>query len=210
MEEKARKRIQTLEEELKEWGRRKKETKTPLTTQRRELREIREKFLPSQGLQGRQGTPSDLRVGDRVRIESLRSEGVLLKTESSLDRAEVMTEKGRVIASLSDLSKAREGQEPIKAGSREGQVSRHQIAQEPPTQLNVIGLTVEDALSIVDKFIDQALLHGMEKVQIIHGVGSGRLRTGIGKFLQAHRRVKRITPGEGIKGAGAVTVVELS
>jgi DNA mismatch repair protein MutS2 len=73
----------------------------------------------------------------------------------------------------------------------------------------VIGLTVDEALPVVDKFIDQALLHGLEKIQIIHGIGSGRLRTAIGKYLNTHRGVKQVAPAEVQRGGGGVTVVEL-
>ena len=81
--------------------------------------------------------------------------------------------------------------------------------EEPSSQLNVIGLTVEDALPKVDKFIDQALLHGLEKVQIIHGVGSGRLRDAIGRYLSGHRAVKSLSSGEAMKGGRGMTIVEL-
>jgi DNA mismatch repair protein MutS2 len=81
--------------------------------------------------------------------------------------------------------------------------------QESQSLLNVIGLTVEDALPRVDKFIDQALLHGLEKVHIVHGVGSGRLRNAIGKYLKEHQGVKSFALGEGLKGGHGVTVVEL-
>jgi DNA mismatch repair protein MutS2 len=81
--------------------------------------------------------------------------------------------------------------------------------QEIPSQLNVIGLRVEDALPVVDKFIDQALFNGLEKVQIIHGIGSGRLGNAIGKYLQGHQGVKGFAPGEVKSGGKGVTVVEL-
>lgn len=48
-----------------------------------------------------------------------------------------------------------------------------------------------------------------KKVQIIHGIGSGRLRDGIGKFLRSHQGVKKYGPGEGIKGGAGITIVEL-
>jgi DNA mismatch repair protein MutS2 len=70
-------------------------------------------------------------------------------------------------------------------------------------------LTVEDALPKVDKFIDQALLHGLEKIQIIHGVGSGRLREAIGKYLHGHQGVKGFAPGDTVRGGRGITVVEL-
>jgi DNA mismatch repair protein MutS2 len=83
------------------------------------------------------------------------------------------------------------------------------IPPEPPFSLNVIGLTVEEALPMVDRFIDQALLHGLEKIQIIHGIGSGRLRDGIGKFLRHHQGVKKFGLGEAMKGGAGMTIVEL-
>jgi DNA mismatch repair protein MutS2 len=211
-EEKAKKSLQALEEELKQWILRKKEEKAgsnPLrmNAYRREMKTIKEKWLPT----SRKGVPSSvgdpIKTGDRVRIESLRSEGVLLKIEEPEDRVEVMTEKGRVKASLSDIVKI--GEERVaKEGIPKPAWSTKGIPPEPPSSVNVIGLTVEDALPVVDRFIDRALLHGLEKVQIIHGVGSGRLRDGIGKFLRSHRGVKGFGPGEEKGGAG-ITIVEL-
>jgi DNA mismatch repair protein MutS2 len=84
-----------------------------------------------------------------------------------------------------------------------------QAGETPSSELNVIGLTVEDALPKVDQFIDRALLHGLERVQIIHGVGSGRLRNAIGQYLSGHRAVLSYSPGETIRGGRGITIVEL-
>jgi DNA mismatch repair protein MutS2 len=75
-----------------------------------------------------------------------------------------------------------------------------------PSEINVVGLTVEEALPVVDKFIDDALLGGLEKVDIIHGMGTGRLREAIGKHLKHNRNVKRFGPKDVMKSG--VTVVE--
>jgi DNA mismatch repair protein MutS2 len=91
----------------------------------------------------------------------------------------------------------------------QGQSLSERGVGEKPSQLNVIGLTVEDALPRVDKFIDQSLFHGLEKVHIIHGVGSGRLRDAIGKYLHGHQGVKGFAPGESMRGGRGITVVEL-
>ncbi len=208
-EAKGRKVAQEIEEELKAWVRRQKEERAHLNIRRKEIREITEKFFPSIQKKGSHTMPDGLRVGERVRIESLRSNGILLKVEEPLRRAEVMTEKGKVKASLTDIIKVTEGE-----GEKEMEISpsrplSQKNIQEGSTQLNVIGLTVEDALPIVDKFIDQALYYGLEKIHIIHGVGSGRLRNAIGKYLQGHQGVKNFAPGEARKGGSGVTVVEL-
>ena len=211
-DEKARKSVLAIEEELKEWIRQKKEETAHsnllrIHVQRREIQAIKEKFLPTPRGRDLPSSTDQLKIGDRVRIESLRSEGFVSKIEAE-DRVEVMTEKGKVKASLSDIAKIsgeKEGKEtpPKTAWTTEG------VHQAPLTSLNVIGLTVEDALPVVDRFIDQALLHGLEKVQIIHGVGSGRLRDGISKFLRHHQGVKTFGLAEGIKGGAGITIVEL-
>ena len=209
-EEKARRTTQKIEEELREWVRRHKEERqqglslTRSGSSRKELQEIQRKFFPAprkgKGVQG------ELRVGDRVRVEPLGRAGVLSKVEGSLKRVEVITDKGIVRASLSDVMRVSE-EEKGEALRRPHELKGD--GQEPPSQINIIGLTVEDALPTVDKFIDQALLHGLERVQIVHGIGTGRLRHAIGKYLREHRGVRSFGPADPVKGGVGVTIVEL-
>jgi DNA mismatch repair protein MutS2 len=208
-EEKARKAVQRVEEELKELGRRRKEEKAPLRLQRKELQEIKERFLPSVRRKGRSAIPGGLKVGERVRIESLRSDGILMNVVKPLNRAEVLTDKGKVKAPLSEIVQVTDREEKTETWIQKGQPFSKGAGEEPSSELNVMGLTVEDALSKVDKFIDQAFLHGLEKVQIIHGVGSGRLRNAIGQYLKGQRAVKSFSPGETLKGGRGITIVEL-
>ena len=205
-EEKAKKAIQKVEEELKEWVRRRKEEKAPLSLRHKELQEIKDKFLPSFSKKGSSAMQGGLKVGERVRIESLRSDGILTSVVKPLNRAEVVTDKAKVTAPLSEIVQVTgEKEEP----AQKSQTFLKGAVEEPSSQLNVMGLSVEDALSQVDKFIDQALLHGLEKVQIVHGVGSGRLRNAIGQYLKGHRAVKSFSPGETLKGGRGITIVEL-
>ena len=205
-EEKAKKAIQKVEEELKEWVRRRKEEKAPLSLRHKELQEIKDKFLPSFSKKGSSAMQGGLKVGERVRIESLRSDGILTSVVKPLNRAEVVTDKAKVTAPLSEIVQVTEEKEEP---AQKSQTFLKGAVEEPSSQLNVMGLSVEDALSQVDKFIDQALLHGLEKVQIVHGVGSGRLRNAIGQYLKGHRAVKSFSPGETLKGGRGITIVEL-
>jgi DNA mismatch repair protein MutS2 len=208
-EEKARKAVQKIEEELKEWVRRRKEEKTPLSLQRKELQEIREKFLPSIRKKAPSSIAGGLKVGERVRIEGLRSTGILTNVVKPLNRAEVVTDKAKVRAPLSEIVPVTEKEEKEEVEVQRGPPFLKGDVEEPSSQLNVIGLTVEDALPKVDKFLDQALLHGLERVHIVHGVGSGRLRNAIGQYLVGHRGVKSFSPGETLKGGRGITIVEL-
>src|SRR5437773_775476 len=76
-------------------------------------------------------------------------------------------------------------------------------------EINVIGMTVEQASERVDKFLDEAALATKPRVRIIHGHGTGALRKGIGQFLDAHPLVEKHTFESEEHGGKAITVVEL-
>ncbi|HEX9652652.1 MAG TPA: Smr/MutS family protein, partial [bacterium] len=76
-------------------------------------------------------------------------------------------------------------------------------------EINLLGQTLEEAVSKVDKFLDDALLAGWSQVRIIHGKGTGVLRKGIADFLDKHPRVKSKKIGAWNEGDLGVTVVEL-
>ncbi len=75
-------------------------------------------------------------------------------------------------------------------------------------ELLLIGKRVEEALDLLDKFIDESLLSGYEKVFVIHGRGSGQLRKAVHEHLRSAPRVKRYALAENTDGGNAVTVVE--
>jgi DNA mismatch repair protein MutS2 len=76
-------------------------------------------------------------------------------------------------------------------------------------EINVIGLTVEEASQRVDKFLDDAALAHLPRVRIIHGHGTGALRKGLSEFLSTHPLVQRHAFESEERGGKAVTVVEL-
>ncbi|MCR2821940.1 endonuclease MutS2 [Lederbergia panacisoli] len=75
-------------------------------------------------------------------------------------------------------------------------------------ELDLRGERYEDALFMVEKYIDDALLANYPRVSIIHGKGTGALRTGVTEYLKHHRSVKRIRLGEAGEGGSGVTIVE--
>ncbi|WP_096153068.1 MULTISPECIES: endonuclease MutS2 [Bacillus] len=76
-------------------------------------------------------------------------------------------------------------------------------------ELDLRGERFEDALMRVEKYIDDALLAGYPRVSIIHGKGTGALRTGVQNYLKNHRSVKNFKYGEASEGGLGVTIVEL-
>ena len=78
-----------------------------------------------------------------------------------------------------------------------------------PTEINVIGQTVDDATREVERFVDRAFLAGMPRVRVVHGSGMGILRKALRQFLKSHPHVAMVSePPQNEGGAGA-TVVEL-
>lgn len=76
-------------------------------------------------------------------------------------------------------------------------------------EINVIGLNVEEATQIIDKYLDDANLSKLETVRIVHGKGTGKLRNGIHSFLKKHPHVKSFRIGAYGEGEMGVTVVTL-
>jgi DNA mismatch repair protein MutS2 len=76
-------------------------------------------------------------------------------------------------------------------------------------EINVIGLTVQEASEKVDKFLDEAALASLPRVRIIHGHGTGALRKGLGEFLRVHPLVEHIEFESEEHGGKAITVVSL-
>jgi DNA mismatch repair protein MutS2 len=78
-----------------------------------------------------------------------------------------------------------------------------------PAEINVIGMRVEQATQLVDKYLDEAALAHRTRVRIIHGHGTGALRKGLAEFLKTHPLVERIASESEEHGGKAITLVEL-
>lgn len=76
-------------------------------------------------------------------------------------------------------------------------------------EINVIGLNVEEANQIIDKYLDDANLSKLETIRIVHGKGTGKLRDGIHSFLKKHPHVESFRMGNFGEGEMGVTVVTL-
>jgi len=75
-------------------------------------------------------------------------------------------------------------------------------------EINLIGNRVEESLPLIDHFLDNALMNGVKTVKIIHGVGTGKLRSGIREHLKKNKFIKTFKDGDVYDGLSAVTIVE--
>ena len=104
-----------------------------------------------------------------------------------------------------DKMEKRPRQEPRRANTRV-QLDK---GRKTSMELNLLGYTVEEALGEVDKFLDSGMLRGQQTLYIIHGNGTGALRSAIQKHLRTHKAVKSFRLGRYGEGESGVTVVEL-
>ncbi|MDL2219294.1 endonuclease MutS2 [Ruminococcaceae bacterium OttesenSCG-928-O06] len=113
------------------------------------------------------------------------------------------------LAELAEMDQA--GAKPGRTGERRTAVTRAAApgARSTQTELNLLGRTVDEALMETDQFIDNAVMNGIGTLYIIHGRGTGALRTAIGQHLKRHKAVKSQRPGHYGEGEDGVTVVEL-
>lgn len=158
--------------------------------------------------------------GDTVRLKSLpggRPATVTRKIDENSFEVSVGLMKMKVSrADIAEVvsSRRRDSEEgavkPVEAARARGiNVSLASGDDSAPSEINVIGQTVDEATQEVEKFVDRAFLAGLPRVRIVHGSGMGVLRKALRQFLKTHPHVATVTePPQNEGGAGA-TVVEL-
>jgi DNA mismatch repair protein MutS2 len=145
------------------------------------------------------------RVGDRVLLRALGVEGRVTAVQGA--EAEVDVRGKRLRARIVELHVVGG---PTPAASLRASVSVTVSARDTaPTEINVIGCSVDEALSRIERFLDDLLMTDERHVRIIHGFGTGQLRRSIAEYLERHPLVVTHQSAPQDKGGGGVTVAEL-
>src|SRR5271165_1634799 len=150
--------------------------------------------------------------GDTVKLKSMGHAAVIKKKiDDSHFEVEIGSMKMRI--AREDIAEVltRTADSPVNAARARGiSVSLENEASDlVPSEINVIGRTVDDATREVEKFVDRAFLAGMPRVRIVHGSGMGILRKALRQYLQKHPHVETVTEPPQNEGGGGATVVEL-
>jgi DNA mismatch repair protein MutS2 len=151
--------------------------------------------------------------GDTVKLKSMGRAAVVKKKigDNHFD-VEIGSMKMRI--GRDDIAEvlARPSDSPVQAARARGisvSLQNESSGLNMPTEINVIGRTVDEATSEVEKFVDRAFLAGMQRVRIVHGSGMGILRKALRQYLQKHPHVESVTEPPTNEGGGGATVVEL-
>ncbi len=151
--------------------------------------------------------PKNLKPGDLVKLAHLNTTGTVISPPN--DKGEVMVQAG-IMKMKAHISQLRAEQAPQKVKPVKSSVSKVQIAAHPVTmECDVRGMNLEDAIMEVDQFIDNAVLQGLKTLSIIHGKGTGVLRSGIREHLKRYPPVAEQRPGKYGEGEDGITVVTL-
>ena len=151
----------------------------------------------------------DLSLGDMVRILSMNLTGTISSRPDSKGFLFVQTGIIRSKVHISDLELV---DEPVISSSALQKTGAGKIrmskSSSVSTEINLLGKTVDEAIAILDKYLDDAYLAHLSKVRVVHGKGTGALRKGVHDYLRRNKRVASYRLGEFGEGDAGVTIVE--
>jgi DNA mismatch repair protein MutS2 len=178
---------------------------------KRELREEVESTVLSTRADAREGelAPPQVTEGARVRLKGLR-EPARVRRLIREDLLEVEAGFMKMQVSRDDVLEVLPG--PGEAGARLPRNVSFQAGPEVYTtarEINVIGNRADEAVEKVDKFLDSAVLAGVNRIRIVHGFGMGVLRKAIGELLAKNPNVEKFYPAAQNEGGAGATIAEL-
>ena len=149
-----------------------------------------------------------LHIGDRVRVLSLNLEGTVSTLPNP--KGDLFVQMGilRSQVNINDLEyigEAENLQKGMTTGSGKLRMSKSAAVS---TEINLIGMTVDEAIAHLDKYLDDAYLAHVPNVRIVHGKGTGALRTAVHQYLKRCKHVKTFRLGTFGEGDAGVTIAE--
>ena len=148
----------------------------------------------------------EIKLGMQVYVIPLGKNGTIVKLPNASSEVEIQVGSLKTTVTIDRLVKTKqEALKPIQPAKNKSLIKSKNISNE----INVIGLTVDEAIPIVDKYLDDANIAKLETIRIVHGKGTGKLKVGIHTFLKKHPHVKSYRMGTFGEGEMGVTVVTI-
>ena len=155
--------------------------------------------------------PRKLRRGDTVMIVNIGKQGVVLDEPDASGNVEVQAGIIKTRTKLKNLRLVEDQVTFTDKNDKKSNVSeiRKQVSRDCIDEIDLRGMTGDEAWFKTDKYLDEAILTGYHTVRLIHGKGTGALKTALWQYLKGDRRIKTFRIGRYGEGDGGVTVVEL-
>ena len=155
--------------------------------------------------------PSDFKLGESVKVLSMNLNGTVASHPDAKGNLTVQMGILRSQVNISDLEIIDEKPAYLQKTSRQTGKGKLKMNKSLSVgmEINLLGKTVDEAIAELDKYLDDASLAHLSSVRIVHGKGTGALRTGIHQYLKRQKHVKSFRLGAFGEGDAGVTIAEL-
>lgn len=177
------------------------EMKKILKNEEAQIEKQEEKTFEEEGKQ----SLSEFKEGMLVYVRAFKAQGIILQIKTDEGKAVVQMGAIRATLKLSELEAISE--EDLEKRKEAKVELKNLFEEELPMKIDLHGYTVEEAIDVLDKYLDKAYLHGLPYVYIVHGKGTGTLREAITQYLRTNKRVARFEIGTPSEGGIGTTIV---
>ena len=179
---------------------------------REQLKKTGEKLATKQKGNRPKTAPGKLSIGDLVMVHSMGVKGTVMSLPNAKGKCFVQMGIMRSEVNADDLELLEEEtlqnrKEQLRERSGAGKIKMMKSLQ-VSSSINLIGKTVDEAIALLDKYLDDAYLAKLHQITIIHGVGTGALRNAVQAHLKKSKYIKTYRMGEYGEGGYGVTVAE--
>ncbi len=148
---------------------------------------------------------ADGKKGEQVFLPEMQADGEIVSNPDSSGRVKVKVGNVMLVTDLEKLYRGRKTSNKRELKS----IPDAYIDSTPSMEVDLRGMTFDEAQPVLDKYLDEVYLIGMERVTIIHGKGTGALKAKVHNHLKNHKRVKSFRLGQWNEGSYGVTIVEI-
>ncbi len=150
----------------------------------------------------------EIKTGDTVFVELLHCNATVLDINKKNNRLKLLAKNMEIEVPLTEVSLKKDGDSLVRQETIK--VFENMEQRNFSSKLSVVGLRIDEALSMVDKFINHAVLAGISEITIIHGIGKGLLMKSIRDYLSVHPLINSFRSGKSEEGGSGITIAKIA